>query len=118
MLFLTLYTPAQKSSHPPSPEHMARMTALMEKATQAGTLVQTGGLGMSATAGARVRLSKGEFSVDRSPSNESGFMRAAGWALLRASSREDAVQQCREFLEVAGDGESELLQVLEGPPPR
>jgi hypothetical protein len=44
-------------------------------------------------------------------------MGAAGFALIRAKSREDAIQKTKEFLEVAGDGESELLQVLEMPPP-
>ena len=37
--------------------------------------------------------------------------------MIRATSREDAIQKTKEFLEVAGDGESELLEVLEMPPP-
>ena len=44
-------------------------------------------------------------------------MGASGFALIRATSREDAIQKTKEFLEVAGDGESELLEVLEMPPP-
>jgi hypothetical protein len=115
MLFLSLYTPAVKG--PPTPEHIAKMTTLIEKTTRDGSLVMTGPLGMSGPGGARVRLDKGAVALHTGPFTDSTLMRAAGFAVLRASSRDDAVRQVKEFMEVAGDGESEILEILEGPPP-
>ena len=117
MMFLSLYTPAVKSSGPPSPEHMAKMGALIEKYFKENVLVTTGPLGKSGPGGAKVRLDKGEVSIAYGPFADSTLMAASGFALIRASSREDAVEKMKEFLQVAGDGVSELLQVLEMPPP-
>jgi hypothetical protein len=117
MLFLSLYTPSVKSSGPPSPEHMQKVGALVEKSMKDGSLVYTGPLGRSGPGGAKVRLAKGESTVANGPFSDSVLMGASGFALLRANSREDAVRQVREFMEVAGDGECEILQVLDGPPP-
>lgn len=44
-------------------------------------------------------------------------MGASGFALFRADSRADAERYIRDFMTVAGDGECQILQVLEGPPP-
>ena len=117
MLFLSLYTPATKPSGLPSPEHMAKMGVLIEKSMREDSLVYTGPLGKNGPGGAKVRLVKGEVTVTRGPFSDSTLMGAAGFALIRATSREDAIQKTKEFLEVAGDGESELLEVLEMPPP-
>ena len=44
--------------------------------------------------------------------------RAGGFAMLEAASKEDAIEYCKKFLTVAGDGTCEIRQVLEfGPPP-
>jgi len=97
---------------------MAKMGALVERSMKEGTLVFTGPLGKSGPGGARVRLTKGETTVTNGPFSDSVLMGASGFALLQAESREHAVRQAQEFLEVAGDGECEILQVLEmGPPP-
>jgi hypothetical protein len=96
---------------------MAEMGALIEKMTREETLVLTGPLGKSGPGGAKVRLAKGEVTVARGPFSDSTLMGAAGFALIRATSREDAIEKTKEFLKVAGDGESELLEVLEMPPP-
>ncbi|HVW69040.1 MAG TPA: hypothetical protein VHB68_08690 [Steroidobacteraceae bacterium] len=115
MLFLSLYTPAVKPSGPPSPEDMAKMGALIEKTQKNGTLVYTGPLGKSGPGGAKVRRVKGEVMVAEGPFSNSTLMAAAGFAILRADSREHAIEQAKEFLQVAGDGETELLQILEMP---
>ena len=62
-------------------------------------------------------MSAPEVSIAYGPFADSTLMAASGFALIRASSREDAVEKMKEFLQVAGDGVSELLQVLEMPPP-
>ncbi len=117
MLFLSLYTPAVKPSAPPSPEHMAKMGALVERSMNDGSLVYTGPLGKSGPGGARVRLVEGRVTVAHGPFSDSVLMGASGFALLRAESREAAIRQIQEFLDVAGDGECELLEVLDGGPP-
>jgi hypothetical protein len=115
MLFLSLYTPAVNPSGPPSAEHMAKMGELIGKLMKDGTLVTTGPLGKSGPGGAKVRLQKGEVTVEHGPFSDSVLMGASGFALLRANSREEVIEKSKEFLEVAGDGESQILQVLEMP---
>jgi len=117
MLFLSLYTPAVNPSGPPSAEHVAKMGVLIEKFMKDGTLVSTGPLGKSGPGGAKVRLQKGDVTVTHGPFSDSVLMGASGYALLRANSREEVIQKTKEFLEVAGDGESQILEVLEMPPP-
>jgi hypothetical protein len=116
MLFLSLYTPAVKSSGPPSPEHIAKVGALVEKSMKDGSLIYTGPLGRSGPGGAKVQLAQGEATVTHGPFSDSVLMGASGFALLRAESREAAIRQVKEFMEAAGDGECQILQVLEGPP--
>jgi hypothetical protein len=117
MLFLSLYTPSVKSSGPPSSEHLAKMGQLVEKSMKDGSLLYTGPLGRSGPGGSKIRLSKGEVSVTHGPFTDSVLMEASGFALLRADSREQAERFVKEFMEVAGDGECQILQVLDGPPP-
>ena len=37
----------------------------------------------------------------------------AGFAVLQANSKEEAIEAVRRFLAIAGDGESELRQIME-----
>jgi hypothetical protein len=67
----------------------------------------------SGPGGAKVRLTKGDFTVTHGPFTDSVLMGASGFALMRANSREEVIEKSKEFLEVAGDGESQILQVLE-----
>jgi len=117
MLFLSLYTPSVPPSGPPAPEHMEKLGALVEKSMREGTLLYTGPLGKHVPGGAKVRLEKGKVSVTHGPFTDSVLMAASGFALFRADSRADAERYVREMMEVAGDGECQFLQVLEGPPP-
>ncbi len=41
-----------------------------------------------------------------------------GFAILQASSREEAVERVKAFLKIAGDGECELHQLMEPGGPR
>jgi hypothetical protein len=114
--FLTLYTPAAAPSGPPDAEHMAKMGKLMQDMTKAGVLVATGGI-MSRNTGLKVTRRNGAYTVDDGPVAGSSLMPAAGYALLRASSRDELVKHIKTFLEIAGDGTSEIIQVMDGPPP-
>lgn len=115
MQFLTLYTPAVPSSGPPDPQHMARMGKLMEEMMKAGVLVTTGGI-LSRQTGMKVTRRNGEVTVEHGPVHGSSLMPAAGYALLRASTREELAKHIRTFLEIAGDGTSEVIQVMDSPP--
>ena len=117
MQFLTLYTPAVAPSGPPDAEHMAKMGKLMEDMLKAGVLVAAGGI-MSRKTGMKVTRKNGKLAVEDGPVSGSSLMPAAGYALLRANSREELVSHVEKFLEVAGDGTSEIIQVMDGPPPK
>jgi hypothetical protein len=113
MRFLSIYTPDKKiSGVPPSKEHMAEMEKLVEEATKAGTLLATGGLLPISKGGARVRCSGREITVIDGPFTESKEL-IAGFAILQAKSKEEAIEGTRRFLKVAGDGECELRQIME-----
>jgi hypothetical protein len=92
---------------------MAEMGRLIEEMQGSGTLIATEGCLPSAL-GARVRLSGGDLSVTDGPFTESKEL-IAGFALLRADSKEEAIELTRRFLKVAGDGECEIRQVYDGP---
>ncbi len=112
MLFLSLYTPAAAPSGPPDAEHMAKMGQLMEEMTKAGVLVTAGGI-LSRKTGMKVTRKNGTYTVEDGPVAGSSLMPAAGYALLRANSREELAKHIRAFLEIAGDGSSELIQVMD-----
>jgi hypothetical protein len=52
--------------------------------------------------------------VTDGPFTESKEM-VGGFAILKASSKKDAVELIRKFLEVVGEGECELRQLCEAP---
>jgi hypothetical protein len=113
MRFLSVYKTTE-TGVPPTQEEMARMGKLVEEGMKAGFLLAVEGCMPSAT-GARVRLSNGKLSVTDGPFTESKEV-IGGLALLRASSKEEAVELAKQFLHVAGDGECELRQLFEGGP--
>jgi hypothetical protein len=62
--------------------------------------------------GARVRNSNGKVTVTDGPFAEAKEV-VGGFAILRANSKEEAIQLARDFLKVAGEGECELRQIFE-----
>ena len=38
-----------------------------------------------------------------------------GFALIQVNSKQEAIEETKRFLKIAGDGESEIRQVYEGP---
>ncbi|HEU4564880.1 MAG TPA: YciI family protein [Gemmatimonadaceae bacterium] len=111
MRFLSIYKTVETNA-PPTAEEMARMGELIEEATRAGWLIATEGCLPSAL-GARVRRSAEKVTVTDGPFAESKEV-VAGFALLEAGSKEEAIELCRKFLAVAGEGECELRQLFEG----
>ena len=110
MRFLSIYKSAE-TGLPPTHEEMATMGKLIEDGMKAGYLVSVEGCLPSAS-GARIRRSGGTVTVTDGPFTEAKEV-IGGFALLQASSKEEAIEYVKQFLQVAGDGECELRQVFE-----
>jgi hypothetical protein len=87
------------------------MGKLIEEMTQDGTLLATEGCLPSAQ-GARVRLANGKLTVVDGPFTEAKEL-VAGFALINAKSKAHAIELTKRFLQIAGDGESEIREVFE-----
>src|ERR1700741_730906 len=111
MRFLCLYKPTQKEGAPPTLEVMETMGKFVEEMMKSGKLLATEGCLPSAK-GARVRLSDGKFAVVDGPFTEAKEL-VAGVALLQTDSKEEAIELTKRFLNVAGDGETEIRQIYE-----
>jgi hypothetical protein len=108
-----LYRPADiagvEAGVPPTPEMMLQMGDLIQKKIEDGKLLATEGCAQTSK-GAKVQLSKGKISVIDGPFSEAKEL-IAGFALFRVGSKQEAIQEAREFLDVAGDGEVEIRLV-------
>jgi hypothetical protein len=113
MRFMMMYKPDRdvETGARPSKEYLAEMDKLIEEGTKAGVLLATEGLQPSSK-GARVRLSGGNLTVIDGPFTEAKEL-VAGFAMVRAKSKEEAIELAKNFLKVAGDGETEIRQVIE-----
>lgn len=111
MKFLCIYKPGKPEGTRPTQEEMAKMGELIQEMTKSGTLISTEGCLPSAL-GARVRLNDGKFTVTDGPFAEAKEI-IGGFALIRADSKQHALELTKKFLTVAGDGESEIRQIWE-----
>jgi hypothetical protein len=111
MKFLCIYKPTKPEGTPPDPKTIEQMGKLIEDGFKSGTLLATEGCLPSAL-GARVRLSGGKFNVVDGPFSESKEV-VGGFALIQVASKQEAIEFTKVFLNVAGDGETELRQVYE-----
>jgi hypothetical protein len=112
MRFLCLYKPG-KPERPPTQEEMAEMGKLIEESMKAGWLIATEGC-LPSAAGARVRLSDGKFIVTDGPFSETKEV-VGGFAIIQASSKQEAIEHTQYFLQAAGGGETEIRQLYEAP---
>lgn len=110
MRFLSIYKTVERNT-PPTQEEMARMGKLIEDGMRAGWLLGTEGCLPSAL-GARVRRSDGKVTVTDGPFTESKEL-VGGFAILKANSKEEAIQLAKNFLSVVGQGECELRQLYD-----
>lgn len=110
MRFLSIYKTAERTV-PPSQEEKTRMGKLIEEGMKAGWLLGTEGCLPSAL-GARVRRSGGNVTVTDGPFTEAKEL-VGGFAILKANSKEEAVQLAKDFLRVVGEGECELRQLYD-----
>lgn len=113
MKFLCVYKPSKPEGTPPTQEEMIAMGKLIEEGMKSGWLLATEGCLPSAK-GARVRLSAGKLTVTDGPFTEAKEI-IGGFAMIRAKSKEEAIELTKNFLKVAGDGETEIRRVFEPP---
>lgn len=106
MRYLCLYKPAKAEGVPPTRQEMTEMGNLIEDMTRAGTLLSTEGCQPSSK-GARVRMSRGNFTVTDGPFAEAKEL-IGGLAIIQAESKAEAIELAKRFLKVAGDGETEI----------
>ncbi len=104
MRFMSFYTPA--NAGPPDAAHMEAMGKLVADMTAAGTLIATG-----AMVGDGIRLQRAgtDYTV-REGVAPAG--KELGFAILEARSTEHVIELAKDFLKVAGDGESYLRPLM------
>lgn len=110
MRYMSIWKSVERNT-PPTQQEMAAMGALIEDTMKSGHLIETGGLLPSAK-GFRMRRSNGKIVVTDGPFTESKEV-VGGYAILAASSKEEAVDLTRRFLEASGDGECEVRPLHE-----
>jgi len=108
MKFLSIYKHVERNTPPSAEETMGK---LVEEGFRKGWLVATEGC-LPTALGARVRRDGSKVSVTDGPFTEAKEV-VGGFAILKASSKEEAIQLAKDFLKVAGEGECELRQVYE-----
>src|SRR5262245_17939992 len=89
---------------------MANMQKLVEEGMTAGWLITTEGCLPSAK-GARVRRAGGKTTVTDGPFTETKEL-VAGFAILEAPTKQQAIELTKRFLDVAGDGTCEIREVF------
>jgi hypothetical protein len=100
---------------PPSPEFMAEMGRFLGEAMQAGVVVATGGLQPKGT---HLTYSGGKFTVTDGPFIELKEL-LGGWAIINVASLDEAVEWCKRFRAIVGEGVTEIVPVMgpSGPMP-
>jgi hypothetical protein len=116
MRFLMTYQ-QDPNTPPPTPEKMAAIGAYTEKNVRSGVLVMTGGL-VRPTHGTKVTYQRGKVSVTDGPFAETKEL-IDGFAVVEVPSKAAAIAVATEFMQLAGDGTGEILQMFDpgGPPP-
>jgi len=92
---------------PLKPEAMAEMGKFMEEAFKAGIVVATGGLHPNGT---RIQLEGTKVTVTDGPYIDAKDL-IPGFAVIQASSKEEAVEWATRFRQILGDGQTEIVQV-------
>ncbi len=110
MQFL-VYDPNFDPNNPgtmPTPEMMMEMGTFIGEALQAGVVIATGGV---MPTGTRLKLTDGKFSVTDGPFIELKEL-TAGFAVIQTETLEEAVEWCKRFRQIIGDGESEIVRIM------
>jgi hypothetical protein len=115
MRFMMLVKSAETSGPPPK-ALMDAIGKLAEEATNAGRMLQSGGLAPTAMS-SRVRLSQGKLTTIDGPFTEAKEV-VGGFAVFEFNSREEAIESALNFMELhrqhwpGWDGETEVRQIF------
>ena len=112
MKFLMTYA-ANPDAPPPTPEQMMKIGKFTQEMLERGVVLMTGGL-QRPSKDTHVRLEDGKFSITDGPFPETKEL-IDGFALIDVASREEAIEHAKAFMQLAGDGAGEVLQVFEPP---
>jgi hypothetical protein len=114
MRFLCLYKPGTpERDTPPTEQEMATMGKLIEDMSKAGVLLGTEGC-LPSSKGVRLTIDSGKFSVTDGPFPETKEL-IAGFCLLQVKTKAEAIEWCKRFLNVVGEGQSEIRQLHDFP---
>ena len=116
MRFLTLYAAADLHAGTPGPEGLAKMGTFMAASIKSGVLIATGSITPSAAGGMRMKLANGTFDLEAVPPALQR-RQPGGWAILNVNSLEHLQEVTRQFLEAAGDGTVEVMEITQVPMP-
>jgi len=121
MRFLSIYKTVERNT-PPTAEHVAQMTKLIEEGMRNGTLISTEGC-LPTALGARVRQADGKVTVTDGPFTESKEV-VGGYALIEASSYDEALVLATRFMDLHRihwpkfEGECEVRPLEANEPPQ
>jgi hypothetical protein len=113
-------TRRSEAGEPPDSKLIATISEHAEKMRQAGTLLSSGGL-LPSSAGARIQVGGGRLNVIDGPFAETKEL-AGGFAILKANSREEAIEMGKSFMQIHVDvlgpeyeGQLEIRQMMDAP---
>ena len=115
MRFMMIVKHAEKQGPPPK-QLIDAIAKLAEEETKAGTMLGSGGLGLTAL-GARVRLAGGRVTVTDGPFAETKEV-IGGYAQFELKSKEEAIESAVRFMELhkkhwpGWEGETEVRQMF------
>jgi len=109
MRFLSIYKSAERST-PLTPEEMAIRAKLAEEGMKAGFLLSSEGcMPTVCRSGDRLTVTDGPFTEAKEV--------VGGFAVLKANSKQEAIELAKNFLSLVGEGECELRQLCRRKPP-
>jgi hypothetical protein len=108
MKFLMTYAATNRA---PTPEQMMEIGKFSEEMTKAGVLLMTGGL-VRPSKGTRIVYAGGKHTITDGPYPETKEL-IDGFALIKVGSKAEALEMAKRFMNIAGEGEAEVLQVFD-----
>ncbi len=113
MRFMTLWRPGPRAN-PPTEKMMAEMNKLIDEMLKVGVMIQSGGWDPASPC-TLFKSADGKVTVTDGPYTETKEL-IAGFAILEVKSKAEAIEWGRRFLKIAGDGTSEMRELVGGRP--
>jgi hypothetical protein len=112
MKYMLMFRPVSRTEEDAPPcMTLDAMGDLIDELSKAGVVLSTEGLHPSER-GARVRYAAGKVDVTDGPFTEAKEL-VAGYAMVEVDTRAEAIELAKRFLGVAGEGQSDVREVME-----